>query len=151
RASVRRARIGAHRPAVRPPRASAEAAAVPGPGVVRAGLDRDARARLRFRLRLDGVVDDHAEVHDGDLEDHHQEHDLPDRVRRHRDRVYPGLGPAELRGWELYAPGTLTAAARARRGAGLREHLRARGADRRARLRLRGAPGAVRAARAARN
>ena len=41
------------------------------------------RSRLRLRTGLDGVVDDEAEVDDRDLEDHHEEDELQNRVPGH--------------------------------------------------------------------
>jgi hypothetical protein len=57
-------------------------------------VGRDANAhRLGLPLvwlRLDRVVDDSAEIDDGDLENHHQEDQLREGVRAtHRLRVYP--------------------------------------------------------------
>src|SRR5207253_8626174 len=52
---------------------------------------RDRRTFLRPRLRLDRPPDDEAEVHDRDLEDHDQEHDLPDRVVGHRGKCTAAL------------------------------------------------------------
>src|SRR5581483_3757721 len=91
-----RPRVGPHRAAVgpRPGEAArmepAQAARV-GLGL-RVDLDGHAGAGGRQRLRLDGVVHDRAEVDDRKLQDHHQEHELPDAVV-HRGSI-PG-SPAE--------------------------------------------------------
>src|SRR5579864_4952054 len=83
---------------------------------------RDRGAFLPARLRLDGVVDDAAEIDDGDLQDHHQEDELPDRIRAvHRKESTPGLEAFTLWGWEGYEPGSAEGPARARGGTGLRQ------------------------------
>ena len=72
--------------------------AVPGI-VLRADAGGHPRTRLGPRLRLDRVVDDRAEIDDGDLQDHHQEDDFPDRVRAHEVSL-PGLDASNLWIWE---------------------------------------------------
>src|SRR5438477_225407 len=87
--------------AMRPPRPDAPAPALPAiPGIVlRADAGGHPRTRLGPRLRLDRVVDDRAEIDDGDLQDHHQEDDFPDRVRAHEVSL-PGLDASNLWIWE---------------------------------------------------
>jgi hypothetical protein len=48
-----------------------------------AELRRHGGAGLRPWTCLDGVIDDEAEVDDRNLEDHHEEHELQNRVLRH--------------------------------------------------------------------
>jgi hypothetical protein len=69
--------VGPWRPAARTPAKMVEA---------RRRRVRDhanpSRAPASPRLRLDRIPDHVAEICDGDLEDHHEEHELPDGVRR---------------------------------------------------------------------
>src|SRR5437870_9102785 len=54
-----------------------------GPGA-RTEPRRHGGALLGARRRLDRVEEDEAQVDDRDLQDHHQEYELPDRVPGHR-------------------------------------------------------------------
>ena len=96
-------------------------------------------APRRARLSLDRVADDAAEVHDRDVQDHHQEHELPDAVMHRGEytraapgRTDSGLSPFSYRpvtadrrrNDEDMSTKSAAQADGARRGDGLHRHVR---------------------------